>query len=328
MTMPKRLSRYLLLEDLNVGRAQVDPSVTFWRGHDEVLDREVSLRGVRADDPRSAGFLKAAQSAALVDDRRLLRILDILTVPANSTQEKMIVVVSEWAVGRNLAQIVVEREGPTDTYSPAISLAADIAGAISSAQVIKVNHGRLRPSSVIVTDAGEVRLRGLSVDASVLGPLNPMITGAAADVEGLGYLLYFMVTGLWPGPSIVGLPDAPRINGQVLPPSHVRAEVPHLIDEAIGRTLGTGVRFRGMSKISSAAAFRSMLGVTRDRLTPMNSSIQHRLPQALTHTWMRRLGGIMLGFALVVGVGVLGWSLINRETGQTTKPSLNVTGYG
>ena len=62
MTGPERIGRYLLLADLDP--EQLDPAVQFFRGHDEVLDREVSLRILDADDPRAPAFLGAARAAA------------------------------------------------------------------------------------------------------------------------------------------------------------------------------------------------------------------------------------------------------------------------
>ena len=51
----------------------------------------------------------------------------------------------------------------------ALTLVAEVARAIAAGARENVSHGRLRPSSVFITDAGEVRIRGLAVDAALFG---------------------------------------------------------------------------------------------------------------------------------------------------------------
>ena len=51
----------------------------------------------------------AAQAAARVDDRRLLRVLDVINLPASATEPASVAVVSEWATGRNLERTMRER---------------------------------------------------------------------------------------------------------------------------------------------------------------------------------------------------------------------------
>ena len=78
MRATQQLGRYQLL-DLVTQDPGLDghADVTLWRGYDEILDRNVAVRILDADDPRCAAVLGAAQAAARVDDRRLLRVLDV-----------------------------------------------------------------------------------------------------------------------------------------------------------------------------------------------------------------------------------------------------------
>ena len=80
MIESRRIARYTFLDEW-VSRGS-DTSVIHWRGFDDVLARDVSIRLIPRDDPRSPGVVAAAQASALVDDRRLLRILDVFDVPA------------------------------------------------------------------------------------------------------------------------------------------------------------------------------------------------------------------------------------------------------
>ena len=323
MTGPERIGRYLLLADLDP--EQLDPAVQFLRGHDEVLDREVSLRILDADDPRAPAFLGAARAAALVEDRRLLRILDVLTLSKTDTQPAQIVVISEWATGRNLSELMQSRGDQPIPVDDAINIVAEVARAVAAGLSTNVNHGRLRPSSVIVTDAGEVRVRGLAVDASHWGSLNPDETKTQSDVDALGCLLYLLVTGLWAGPPVAGLTAAPKTGANVLPPSRVRADVPRVVDEAVARSVSSAARPRGVTNITDASAFTAMLGLTRDHLAPVSHGAKHRdepngKTQSTSHILLR-IAGIIIAFALVIGFGIWGWQLITSGSVLTATPT-------
>jgi len=104
-----RIDRYVLQELISVhspleqfeGYRQFPTEL--WRGHDDVLDRSVSIRLIRKDDARLNRVLGAARAAALVDDRRLLRILDVMDVPGEEGAPARTAIVSEWADGHHLA---------------------------------------------------------------------------------------------------------------------------------------------------------------------------------------------------------------------------------
>src|SRR6266498_439653 len=85
-------------------------------------------------------------------------------------------------------------------------------------------HGSISPATVVVTDAGAIKVVGLATEAALrsTGP-----GSAEQDVRALGELLYASLTGRWPGPAVTwGLQPAPVEHGRLLSPRQVRAGVP------------------------------------------------------------------------------------------------------
>lgn len=309
MTTPTRISRYVLTDCIR--SADDDPKVSFWRGHDEVLDREVSLRLLDADDPRAAAFLGAARAAALVDDRRLIRILDVINVPATDTEPARIAVVSEWVRGRSLERVMRERDWQPLELEQAIAIVDDVGRAIGAGEATKVNHGRLRPASVVITDANEVRVRGLAVDAALFGSIAPELSKSQADVDGLGSLLMLLVTGTWPGVD-GSIPQSPRAGGKVLPPSRVVANVPREIDDCIARSVHDASRPRGATNITDVSSFVTVLGIARDHLSPTATaaaaplSVGRRIGRGIF-----RIIAACVAVALAIGIGYIGVQMID-----------------
>jgi len=66
------VDRYLLVEPLG----QAAEGTTYWRAHDELLDRAVGLCLLQGDSSGAARVLGAARRAAAVTDPRFLRVLD------------------------------------------------------------------------------------------------------------------------------------------------------------------------------------------------------------------------------------------------------------
>jgi serine/threonine protein kinase len=330
MRATEQLGRYRLLDlvsqdDGIPGR----PEVSLWHGYDEILDRPVAVRVLSADDPRAPAVLGAAQAAARVDDRRLLRVLDILNLGSTSTDPARIAVVSEWASGRNLERTLQDRVGTPFAAPEALSLVAEVARAIAAGSAESVSHGRLRPSSVFITDAGEVRIRGLAVDAAVFGPMPDTATPGPrdpvqADVDALGCLVYLLTTGYWPGSAPIDAPDAPRAGDVVLPPSQVRAAVPRGVDDVIARSVITAARPRGVARVPDAGAFATMVGAALDHLAPLTTTIRPvpRTPaRRRVHTGLVVLGRVVavaFGVALVAGIAWAGWALISAGPQEST----------
>lgn len=328
MRATEQLGRYRLL-DLVTQDAGTEghEDVQLWHGFDDVLDRPVALRMIPADDPRTPAVLGAAQAAARVDDRRLLRVLDVLDLPATAVDPARVAIVSEWASGRNLERTIQDRHGTPFAAPEALALVAEVARAIAAGGRENVAHGRLRPSSVFITDAGEVRVRGLAVDAALFGPLPDLPDRQQADVDALGSLVYLLTTGYWPGDAPVDAPSAPR-NGQVvLPPSQVRAAVPRGVDDVVARSVVTAARARGVARVPDAAAFATMVGVALDHVAPVSTATIRAAAspgRRRVRTAARLLGrlvAVMVAAALVVGIAWGGWQLLTADDEVATDES-------
>ena len=302
-----RIGRYVLLDRIS------DADGEFWYARDEALDRPVSIRILPDGDPRVPALLGAARAAALIDDRRLLRVLDVINVPATEDDSARVAVVSEWASAQTIPQII-EARGPLPA-DQALTIVAEVAAGIDAGAARRVQHGQLRPSSVLVTDAGEVRVRGLAVDAALRGPLQPALPGQQGDVDALGALLYYMTTGRWPGSETIALPRAPMNGARVLPPSQVNAEIPKTVDDLVGRSLTHAPRPRGASILSDAGSFAAAALTTDDaptklprpQLKPVGVRIALRLVATLA----------ALAFAAIVGW--FGWSLLTSGSPAFTE---------
>jgi len=288
----RRIDRYVLHEriSLHTPTEQFDGYRQFptelWRGHDDVLDRAVSIRLIRKDDSRLNRVLGAARAAALVDDRRLLRILDVMDVPGDNEEPARTAIVSEWAHGQHLA----DRLSSGGLFDPtvAVQTIAEVARTLDNCARHDIAHGRLRPTALLWTEAGEIRLRGLAVDAALFGPIDP--AAPDADVDGLGCVLYAMTTGRWPAlgidSSLVHIPLAPAAGRTVPMPSRVRAGMPSEIDDLVTRSVRQVARPRGSMPITSVNAFTSFAGSAEDYLSPVpgasSSSVGDRLRTAAT----------------------------------------------
>lgn len=308
------IGRYELLEQLEPGVD--DRAVATWRAHDSVLDRLVSLRLLDAGDPRAAAFLGAAQAAARVEDRRLVRVLDIFQTSHDGRD--YVAVISEWASGRSLVDLIAT--GPMRAED-AVELVTEVALAVSAGLATKVSHGRLRPTSVFVTDAGEVRVRGLAIDAALWGVLDPAVSKQAADVDGCGSLLYLLLTGTWPGPALDNIEPAPRAGTHVLPPSRVRASVPRSLDDVISRSVHSVQRPRGVMNVTDIDGFLSILGNARGQVTPIapgTTAVQRQ-----RRVW-QPVVAVLAAIVLVIGLGFVGLKLLTVNGSTSSAESVTI----
>ena len=134
-------------------------------------------------------------------------------------------------------------DAPAGTLPPdrAAWLTREVADAIAVAHAQGIAHGRLNPETVLVTQAGAVKLIGFVVDASLRAATTcatayPEADDVEADVIDLAGLLYAGLIGRWPGrppPPYPGTARGPR----PLRPRQVRAGVPRTLDAICERVL-------------------------------------------------------------------------------------------
>jgi serine/threonine protein kinase len=191
--------------------------------------------------------LDTARSAAVLDDGRCIRVLDV-TAPSEA-EGGPACIVRAWVDGTTLGDLLVE--APLDP-AEAADLVADVAEAIAAAHEAGLRHGLLDPAHVVLTPGGEVAV----LDLGIAEALHAGLPGsddapgepveALSDVRALGGLLYACLTGRWPGATPSVLDDAATVSGpqgrpQPLAPRRARAGVPSALDALCRRALGERV---------------------------------------------------------------------------------------
>ncbi len=221
--------RYRLDEQATVVPA--DPARSrVWNGVDTALDRPVEILLLDPAHPHAADVLDAARRAALVDDPRLARVLDVGREPHGTY------VVLERLAGRELSVLV--RRGPLPPET-ARRIAGECADALDVARRRGLHHLALTPRHVVVRSDGQVRLRGLAVDAAATGrELDAADTAARLDAVDLVRLLYTGLTGRWPGRPVSGVEPAPLVAGRPVPPGDLAGTVPVELDRLCRVVLG------------------------------------------------------------------------------------------
>jgi len=191
-------------------------SATRWSGVDEGLSRPVFITAF-ANDEHTMTILEAARIASGAMDARFLRILDA------GQDADGAYIVSEWAEGRTLAEILAS--GPLSGEESAW-VVREVAAGLTSIHAMQVYHCRLDPTKILITTAGSVKISGLRVDQA----LTPRESDnqlsrhdmEAMDVVGCGGLLYACLTATWPGAANVGLEPSPVTADGLKTPIHVR----------------------------------------------------------------------------------------------------------
>jgi hypothetical protein len=206
----------------------------FWRATDQILARNVAVHVLPDSDPRAEALLTAARTSALVTDGHLLRVLDA------ANEDGVVYVVNEWSSGISLDRLL--GDGPLSPRRAAW-VVKEVAEAISTAHRNGIAHGRLLPETVMINEAGSVKLVGFVVDAVLRGRHQRLVTGGdpitahEADVVNLAGLLYAALVGRWPGTEGSAIPAAPTEHGRPLRPRQVRAGVPRPLDAICDRVL-------------------------------------------------------------------------------------------
>jgi serine/threonine-protein kinase len=207
-----RLGPYLLERRLGSGGMG-----EVYLAHDERLDRKVALKLLApglADGSWRVRFLREARLASALDHPNVCTIHDV------GEAEGMAFIAMQYVDGRTLKEVIGGRPLPPDTW---VSLALQIADALSAAHARGIVHRDVKSSNVMVTPAGQAKVLDfgiakhladpststtaqLTVPGMVLGTPGSMAPEQAAgsgadprsDIFSLGVVLYEMATGTAP----------------------------------------------------------------------------------------------------------------------------------
>src|SRR5690242_2849323 len=253
--------RYRIAELL----AEID-GARVWRAVDEVLSRAVVVGVLPVGGPRTNLLFDAARRAAAANDPRFLRVLGC------DMHGGVTYCVREWAGGRTLERML--GSGPL-TGQQAGWLAREVSEALENLHRTGYAHGAISPATVVVTDAGAIKVVGVATEAALRS------SGAGSpeeDVHALGELLYASLTARWPGPAPAwGLQPAPVEHGRLLSPRQVRAGVPRSLDDISDRLLSNPPRHHAPPITSAAglsAALSGIVGSSHEPPNQMDETVQ------------------------------------------------------
>ena len=205
---PIGTGRYRLLSTLPATL----PRIVRHLGYDTILDRDVTILALTAATPHRDEVLEAATRAVLVEDERMQRVHDVET----SSDAFIVTEPTEGVPFSTFAQA---------TSDPALirAIIGEVAQVLDACSRRGLHHLHLSPDSVRLRPDGRVQLSGVGIEAAVLGlqdgdsdPLAFDRTDAKALVE----LLYYGLTGRWPGKRS-GIVSAPMVDGAPEPPSSI-----------------------------------------------------------------------------------------------------------
>lgn len=173
-------------------------------GYDPQLRRPVAIKLYRLPDQRESRrqALREARRSALLANSYITRVHDVLVAG------KDLAVIMEYVPGCDLRDVL---HGTRLSLAASLSIASDLAAALSAARLLEIVHGDIKPANVLIADSGRTMLTDFGVaqvgGGAAIGFSSNALTPEhvrgealchASDLFALGVLIYHMVSGVRP----------------------------------------------------------------------------------------------------------------------------------
>jgi serine/threonine protein kinase len=321
--------------------------------HDEVLDRDVALKLLKAryaeNEDLVERFRREARSAASLSHPHIVPVFDW-----GETGDGTYYIAMEYLSGGTLRDLIMS-EGALSPQT-VVEVALQITEALEAAHERGVIHRDIKPRNILITDSGHVKVADFGIaraaEATTLSDLGDILgsakymspeqaagerVGAASDLYSLGVVLYEMLTGRVPF-EVETPADVPvkHAGGAPPHPREVNPKVPEGMDALVMKLLAADPEDRYGSAAQLIKELRRVRnglspvvslgddGTTPALGTPAASSIPAPAPGG-TGPARRKWFLILAAFALLallsaVG-GAVGWSLL-RDSGAASIPEI------
>ncbi|HET7015525.1 MAG TPA: serine/threonine-protein kinase [Streptosporangiaceae bacterium] len=288
-----------------------------WEAMQSDLKRSVALKVIRDDieDPAIANLRREAEILASLTHPGITVVHDFV-----ETDGDICFIVMEYLNGQNLEQVLeVRPHGLPDTT--VLSMAVEIADALSAAHKHGLVHRDLKPANLFYDDGGRIKVCdfGIAVaaaDAGIVASGSGYLTGtpqfmspeqcdgapvdARSDLYSLGCVLYALLTGQPPFGGRAEDVIASHRSKRPIPPRLFRPEISAELDEIVMRLLAKDRQDRPSDASSLASTLKELRRKT-EALAPARSIASLSLPDLLDHPQYR----VLLGLLAVVKEGLV-----------------------
>jgi serine/threonine-protein kinase len=308
--------------------------------HDEVLDRDVALKLLKAqyaeDEEFVERFRREARSAAALANPHIVPIFD-----RGEAEDGTYYIAMEYLPGGTLKDRI--RSSGALTPHTAAAVALQTAEALQAAHEKGIIHRDVKPDNVLIAGSGYVKVVDFGIaraaDATTISHLGDILgsakymspeqaageeVGPASDLYSLGVVLYEMLTGRVPFKVDTPVDVPPKHYEKPPPhPREVNPEVPEDLDAIVMRLLARDPKGRYGSATELIEELRrvwdglpsvatSSADATTTLATPAAPTLQVRAPGRTGPRWRRWLliltALMFIGVLSVVG-GTVGWNL-------------------
>ena len=164
-------------------------TATVWHARDSLLDRDVAILQLRpelaADGIFQALFRKEAQAAAVLNHPNIVAVLETGEDDHPDSDSPIPYIVMELVVGHTLREIL--RTGRRILVVKSLEFTSEILSALSYSHKAGIIHRDVKPSNVILTETGVVKVMDFGI-ARALAETSHTMTQTAAVVGTAQYL--------------------------------------------------------------------------------------------------------------------------------------------